>query len=67
MTGGEKIRERVRRLKVEDRIDSDHQSLMVYVEEKGTREKQKKEEERRYGTRWKQEMRETERRRKYGS
>lgn len=55
MIGKEEIRERVRRLEVGDRIDSDHQPLMVYVEEKGTRKsgKAKEKEKRRYGTKGK--------------
>lgn len=34
----EEVRKRVKRLEVGDRIDLDHQSVIVYMEEKGTKE-----------------------------
>lgn len=36
---GKEVREKIQRLEAGDRIDSDHQLLIVYVEEKRTREK----------------------------
>lgn len=38
MIGGEEVRGRVKMLEVREQIDLDHQPLMVYVKEKGTRE-----------------------------
>lgn len=48
--GGEEVRERVKRLEVRDRIDSDHQPLTWRKRGLGRRAEQKGKERRRYGT-----------------
>lgn len=57
-------------LEVKDRIDSDHQPLMIYRKRRrgrGRKAGQNKKERRRYGIGRKKERKDTERRRKYRS